>query len=145
MTAKLSSIYDRQFVRGANPHEDESQKLVGTVQKIVQNAGALLEVGSCSVGLSDATGSALVTLAALQRNGHTPRHTRFQLNEGVAGWVAEHQEPLLINDVSLDPRFKRLGKLPIGSMICVPMIDNGNFIGALTASNPETNAFSIRQ
>jgi two-component system phosphate regulon sensor histidine kinase PhoR len=145
MTAKLSSIYDRQFVRGANPHEDESQELVGTLQKIVQNAGALLEVGSCSVALSDATGSALVTLAALQRNGHTPRHTRFQLNEGVAGWVAEHQEPLLINDVSLDPRFKRLGKVPIGSMISVPLIDNGNFIGALTASSPQINVFSARQ
>jgi len=145
MTANISSIQDRQFVHGAIPNENESQELVGTLQKIVQNAGALLEVGSCSVALSDVTGTALVTLAALQRNGHTPRHTRFQLNEGVAGWVAEHREPLIINDVRLDPRFKRLGKVPIGSMICVPMIDNGNFIGALTASNPETNAFSIRQ
>jgi PAS domain S-box-containing protein len=145
MTAKISSIHDRQLVHGAIPNENESQELVGTLQKIVQNAGALLEVGSCSVALSDATGTALVTLAALQRNGHTPRHTRFQLNEGVAGWVAEHREPLIINDVKLDPRFKRLGKVPIGSMICVPMIDNGNFIGALTASNSETNAFSIRQ
>src|SRR5712692_5886844 len=145
MTANISSIHDRQFVHGAIPNENESQELVGTLQKIVQNAGALLEVGSCSVALSDATGTALVTLAALQRNGHTPRHTRFQLNEGVAGWVAEHREPLIINDVRLDPRFKRLGKVPIGSMICVPMIDNGNFIGTLTASNPETNAFSTRQ
>ena len=145
MTARISSINNRHFVPGSVPIENESQELAGLLQKIVQNAGALLEVESCSVALFDAIGTALVTLAALQKNGHKPRHTRFKLNEGVAGWVAEHREPLIINDVSLDPRFKRLGRNPIGSMMCVPLIENGNFIGTLTASSPGINAFSTRQ
>src|SRR5438874_3714500 len=135
MTANISSLNDRQYMHGSTPTESESQELVGVLQKIVQNAGALLEVGSCSVALSDATGTVLVTMAALQKNGHKPRQTRFKLNEGVAGWVAEHRQPLIIHDVRLDPRFKRLGRSPIGSMICVPLIDNGNFIGTLTASH----------
>src|SRR5947209_3753777 len=117
MTTNLSSIHDRQFVHGSAHFENESQELIGVLQKIVQNAGALLEVGSCSVALFDATGTALVTLAALQKNGHKPRHTRFELNEGVAGWVAEHRESLIIDDVNLDQRFKRLGRNPIGSMM----------------------------
>ncbi len=145
MTANLSSLHNRQFVNGAGPFESESQELVGVLQKIVQNAGALLDVSSCSIALVGVTGTALVTLAAIQKNGHKPRHTRFQLNEGVAGWVAEHREPLIINDVSLDPRFKRLGRLPIGSMMCVPLVDNSNFIGVLTASNTDINAFSNQQ
>src|SRR5438876_5765357 len=120
MTANTSSIHDRQFVHGSRPLENESPELAGVLQKIVQNAGALLEVSSCSVELSDITGTALVTLAALQKNGLKPRQTRFEFNEGVAGWVAEHREPLVINDVSLDSRFKRLGRTPIGSMMCVP-------------------------
>ena len=145
MTANVSSLHDRQFVYGVNPLENESQELVGVLQKIVQNAGALLEVNSCSIALADGTGTALMTLAAIQKNGHKLRQTRFQLNEGVAGWVAEHRQPLIINDVSLDPRFKRLGRLPIGSMMCVPLIDNGNFIGVLTASNTVNNAFTNQQ
>ena len=145
MTARISSINNRHFVHSSVPIENELQELAGLLQKIVQNAGALLEVDSCSVALFDATGTALVTLAALQKNGHKPRHTRFKLNEGVAGWVAENHEPLVINDVSLDPRFKRLGRTPIGSMMCVPLIDSGNFIGTLTASSPDINAFSTRQ
>src|SRR5947199_1802516 len=144
MTARISSINNRHFVRSSVPTENESHELAGLLQKIVQNAGALLEVESCSVALFDAIGTALVTQAALQKNGHKPRHTRFNLNAGVAGWVAEHREPLIINDVSLDPRFKRLGRTPTGSMMCVPLIDNGNFIGALTASSPDINAFSTR-
>lgn len=142
MTTDISSISDHQFVNNTDRVEGESQELVGVLQKIVQNAGALLEVGSCSVALVDATETTLITLAALSNHGREPRRTRFQLNEGVAGWVAEHREPLIINDVSLDPRFKRLGRSPIGSMVCVPLIDNGSFIGTLTASSPDVDAFS---
>ena len=83
----------------------------------------------------------LVTLAALQKHGQLLRQTRFRLNEGVAGWVAEHREALIINDVSLDPRFKRLGRIPIGSIICVPLIHKNNFIGTITASSSEIDAF----
>ncbi len=145
MTANLSSLHNRQFVNGVGPFESESQELVGVLQKIVRNAGALLDVSSCSIALAEVMGTALVTLAAIQKNGHKLRQTRFQLNEGVAGWVAEHREPLIINDVALDPRFKRLGRLPVGSMMCVPLVDNGNFIGVLTASNTASNAFSNQQ
>jgi len=145
MTTNISSIHDRQFVSSSASIEGESQELVDVLQKIVYNAGALLEVRNCSVALLDAKGSTLVTLAALQKDGRTPRHTRFRLNEGVAGWVAEHCEPLIINDVSLDPRFKRLGRTPIGSIMCVPLLDDDRFIGTLTASSQEIHAFDAKK
>lgn len=144
MTANISSIHSRQSEHSAFSIEGESQELVDVLQKIVQNAGALLEVDSCSLALLDSTGSTLVTLAALHKQGRKPRHTRFQRNEGAAGWVAENRVPLSISDVSLDPRFKRLGRTPIGSMVCVPLMEKDNFIGTLTASSPEINAFSPR-
>ncbi len=145
MTTKLSSIHDRQFIDGMTPTEGEAQKLADVLQKIVQNAGALLEVSNCSVALLDAPGTTLVTLAALHKQGRKPRRSRFRMNEGIAGWVAEHREPLVIHDVSLDLRFKRLGRTPIGSMVCVPLIDSGNFIGTLTVSSQEIHAFSVRK
>ena len=120
MATNLSSRQGSQPLNGAAPIAGASQELVDVLQKIVRNAGALLDVDNCSVALLDAGGSSLVTLAALQKQGRRPRHTRFQQNEGVAGWVAEHREPLIINDVSLDSRFKRLGRAPVGSMVCVP-------------------------
>ncbi|MEO8971664.1 MAG: GAF domain-containing protein, partial [Ktedonobacteraceae bacterium] len=145
MTTKLSSIHDRQFIDGLTPTEDEAQELADVLQKIVQNAGALLEVSNCSLALLDSTGTTLVTLAALHKQGRKPRRSRFSMNEGIAGWVAEHREPLVIHDVSLDQRFKRLGRTPIGSMVCVPLIDSGNFIGSLTVSSQEIHAFSARK
>jgi len=47
MTARISSINNRRFVQSSVPIENESQELAGLLQKIVQNAGALLEVESC--------------------------------------------------------------------------------------------------
>lgn len=145
MTANISFIHDRQFVNNMTTVEGESQELVDLLHKIVQNAGALLEVRSCSVALLNAKRTALVTLAALQKQGQKLRQTRFELNEGVAGWVAEHRSALIINNVSLDPRFKRLGRVPIGSIICVPLIDKNSFVGTITASSPETNAFNEKK
>lgn len=144
MTVSHSSLSERQL-RPASSGGSEGQALSGILQKIVQNAGALLEVQSCSLALADITGSVLVTRAALQKHGQQPRHSRFQLNEGVAGWVAENRSPLLINDVGSDARFKRLGRLPVGSIMCAPLIDEERVIGTLTASSPEANAFSERQ
>ncbi|HZU70535.1 MAG TPA: ATP-binding protein [Ktedonobacteraceae bacterium] len=144
MTAHISSLYERQVRDGATSIEGESQEMVDVLQKIVQNAGAILGVSNCSVALLDATGTSLVTLAALQ-HGRKPRRTRFHMSEGVAGWVAEHREALIINDVRLDSRFKRLGRVPVGSMVCVPLIDRDNFIGTLTVSSREINAFSQKK
>ena len=145
MTANISFIHDRQSVNSMTTIEGESQELVDLLQKIVQNAGALLDVRNCSIALLNAKRTMLVTLAALQRQGQKLRQTRFQLNEGVAGWVAENREALIINNVSLDPRFKRLGRVPVGSIICVPLVDKNCFIGTLTASSPEVNAFNEKK
>ena len=145
MTANISFIHDRQSVTPTVPVEGESQELVDVLQKIVRNAGALLEVRNCSIALLDTTETMLVTMAALQKNGRKPRNTRFHVSEGVAGWVAQHCEALVISDVNLDPRFKRLGRTPIGSMICVPLLDDDRFIGTLTASSQETHAFDAKK
>src|SRR5579884_3122912 len=140
MTANISFTRSNQTQDGQAAVEGESQELAHVLQKIVQNAGALLGVERCSLALLDTSGTTLVTLAALNKQGRVPRHTRFRLNEGVAGWVAQHREPLVISDVGLDPRFKRLGHTPVGSMVCVPLIDNSSFIGTLTASSGATAA-----
>ncbi|HEY6539394.1 MAG TPA: ATP-binding protein, partial [Ktedonobacteraceae bacterium] len=145
MTINTSSRQDSQSLRDTASLAGTSQELVGVLQKIVRNAGDLLDVDNCSVALLDAGESVLVTLAALQKEGQQPRHTRFQSDEGVAGWVAQHREPLIINDVSLDARFKRLGRVPIGSMVCVPLFDKVEFIGTLTASSPQKAAFDERK
>lgn len=144
-TSPTPPMYDPPAVPGTSFVEGASQELVNVLQKIVENAGALLDVINCSVALLDTKTSMLVTLATLNKVGYVQRNTRFRMNEGVAGWVARHREALIIDDVSIDPRFKKLGRLPVGSIVCVPLIDAGTFIGTLTVSSPERHAFDARK
>lgn len=143
MTANRSSCtYDCQPVNNnAAPLVSESPELVEVLQKIVRNTAALLEMQDCVIALQDARGTTLVTYAVPQGQARNPLVDRLQEHEGVTAWVAEHREALVINDVSRDPRLKRPGETPTGSLACVPLIEKEHFIGTLTASSPITGAF----
>lgn len=64
---------------------------------------------------------------------------RFELakGEGIAGWVAEHGEPLLVEDVMSDPRWSPDISKSIGfdtkSIACVPLKMGEEVIGVLEA------------
>jgi signal transduction histidine kinase len=138
MTTNISNSIDNS----PSPIEGESQLLIDTLQKIVQNAGALLEVDNCTIVLLDAERNTLIILATIQEPEGNPRRIQFQTSEEVANWVAEHREALISNDVSLDPRFKRLSQTPKGSIASMPLIDRHDFFGTLTIRSAETDAFS---
>lgn len=65
--------------------------------------------------------------------------TRLQPGEGIAGWVAEKGEALLVDDVSKDPRFAERIDQKIGfvtrSIVCVPLIVNQQTIGVIQLLN----------
>ena len=143
MTANLSSSMNDRSSMNA-PIEGESQESLDALQRIVQHVGELLEVDDCSIALLDTEGTTLVTLAALQKQGRKTPYTHFQNNEWLAGWAAEHRQALVIDDVSLDPRFKHLGRAVVGSLVCLPLIDKDNFTGTLTVTSPAAGAFDQR-
>ncbi|MBI5894238.1 MAG: GAF domain-containing protein [Deltaproteobacteria bacterium] len=74
------------------------------------------------------------------------KEIRLKMGEGIAGWVAEHGEPLLIRDVANDPRFYKKAddktKFVTRNMLCVPVKIRGNVIGVLQAINSKTDCFT---
>ncbi|HET7100470.1 MAG TPA: sensor domain-containing diguanylate cyclase [Terriglobia bacterium] len=67
---------------------------------------------------------------------------RVRLGEGIGGWVAEHGEVVLIEDVAKEPRFS-LEKEPwhaaSGSIVCVPVKGRGRVLGAIELVNTSKN------
>jgi sigma-B regulation protein RsbU (phosphoserine phosphatase) len=67
------------------------------------------------------------------------RNLEIKLGEGIAGWVAQHGEPVISNQVREDPRFcpeleEQIG-FEIRSLICVPLLRKGRLIGVVSALN----------
>ena len=69
---------------------------------------------------------------------------RVAIGEGFTGWVAEHGEPLLINDALEDPRGKTIegtDDIP-ESMLLVPMLYEGEALGVIVLSQLGFNRFT---
>ena len=73
---------------------------------------------------------------------------RLNLGEGIAGWVAENAEPLLISDAYSDPRFTPTAdektNVRTQSIICVPLKSKGQVLGVIEIINQlESRSFRI--
>jgi len=64
---------------------------------------------------------------------------RIPFGKGIAGWVAEHEEPLLVSDVKKDPRFyqiiDKISGFETKSILCVPIKSKTKLIGVLEVIN----------
>jgi len=67
---------------------------------------------------------------------------RIPSGRGISGWVLEHRQPQLIDDVHLDPRY--VGDPEIRSEIIIPLVSAGRPIGVLAVSHRVPHAFSQR-
>jgi PAS domain S-box-containing protein len=69
----------------------------------------------------------------------------LRVGEGIAGWVFQNQQPLVVNDTRQDPRYKRIDHPEVQahrSMICVPLQVRKRVIGTLSLNNSDiTGAF----
>gem|GEM_PF-192522 len=70
--------------------------------------------------------------------GHTVKP-----GQGVVGWVGEHGQRLLANDVSNDPRYNNPypEQLPTQSELSLPLIVAREVVGVLDLQSPSLNAF----
>ncbi len=68
-------------------------------------------------------------------------------NEGLAGWVIRHREPVLLADVTRDPRWKANPDFPTRhrSALVVPLMVGEEALGTLMLFHREPNRFSETQ
>jgi sigma-B regulation protein RsbU (phosphoserine phosphatase) len=75
--------------------------------------------------------------------GETVTVPRVRLGEGLVGYAALHKEPVLVPDVSQDPRYIKL--VPdVRSELAIPMLVKDRCIGVVDLESPELDAFSKR-
>jgi sigma-B regulation protein RsbU (phosphoserine phosphatase) len=119
---------------------DYSNDLDSLLAFILKKAKDLLKVESASMMLVDEKANELEFKVVLGPKSETVKPFRLPIGQGISGWVAEHGEAILIEDVYSDPRFdpsfdKRSG-YRTRSMLCVPLKWNKKVIGVMTLLNP---------
>jgi signal transduction histidine kinase len=113
-----------------------SLDLTHVLQVIIERVNALLETERTSVFLIDEATNELILRYSNEDNADIRLPAPWQ---GIAGWVATHDEPTLVNDVRNDPRHLRQFALDTGyeahSILCVPLKVEGHVIGVVEVLN----------
>lgn len=108
----------------------------------------LLLVEAATLFRVDARNERLVFEVVLGPNQSSLTQKTIPLNHGIAGWVVQHGEPLIIPDVRKDRRFAGTMDNSTGfqtrSMLCVPMSAFGRIRGVLQLINKQESEFSER-
>ncbi len=117
---------------------------------IVQVARAIFHARAASVLLLDEAAGELVFEAVVGEGEDTLVGQRFPASKGIAGWVLNTRQPLVITDVTSDPRFSAdtaasTGYVPKGIM-AVPLLHGEEALGVLEVlDRPADARFSIEE
>lgn len=106
---------------------------------IIHAAKIITDSEACSVFLIDDITNELILSIPTGPAGDSVSGKRFPMGEGIAGWVAENAESQIVNDVSLDDRFRGDFNPEIfqtRNILCAPLLNQSKkVIGVLQAIN----------
>lgn len=120
------------------------------LQAIVEVARGIFGARAASVMLLDEDTAELVFEAVTGEGEDTLVGRRIPSGTGIAGWVAQSGQPLVVEDVARDPRFavqeaRRTGYVPKGLM-AAPLLRQERVLGVLNVlDRPERRRFSVAE
>ncbi|MCZ6529754.1 MAG: GAF domain-containing protein [Chloroflexi bacterium] len=120
-------------------------QLEEVLQRILSETTRSLDCEGASLALIDEETGELEFRNALGVAADKIIGLKLQKGEGIAGWVAEHDEPLVVPDVKADERFYSGADEEAGfetrTIAAVPISVQRHIIGVLEAVNPRSHEF----
>jgi putative methionine-R-sulfoxide reductase with GAF domain len=128
-----NSIFE--LARSLVSNQDVDSLLIqisSAVERLTKSAAA-------SILLLDADKKQLMFRVATGEKGSSLKRFFVPVGKGIAGWVAQHEEAVIINDVQSDTRFTgqidKSSGFSTKSIMAIPMIADGKLIGVCEALN----------
>jgi len=156
----ISTYLDRAFLRRKATQQevefgvvyDLATALTGTLDleriysQITDPIRRILNVETISIALVEPVSGEVIFVDSLMgpEFAHLPP-IRLQPGQGIAGWVALHGEPLIINETRHDTRFfaniDNQSGFRTQSVLCVPLRVEQRVIGVMEAINKQSGSF----
>jgi sigma-B regulation protein RsbU (phosphoserine phosphatase) len=135
---KLQKLKKLLYVNTYISSELDFKKLLKIAMETVKD---VMEAEASSLLVYDKENDELVFKVVLgEKSNIVEEKYRLKMGQGIAGWVAKERKPTIVNDVSKDSRFyDRFDKesgFRTRSIIALPLICKGEFLGVIEAINP---------
>lgn len=130
MAALINSSLDQEEIR----------------RRAIEAATRLMDAEVGSLLLVDPHTNELYFEVALGKKGERLREMRLEMGQGIAGWVAQNREGVVVNDTASDPRFFRgadvRSSFETRQIIAAPLVCKGRVLGVLQAVNSRSGGFT---
>lgn len=135
----MTAIADSARAIGASLQLDE------VLQTILEQTTRALDVEAVSLALVESGGKELNFRAATGKHGKMIIGQRMLMGQGIAGWVAQRGEGVIVPDVSKDKRFygkfDEVTGFKTRAVACAPIRAGNQVMGILQALNPAGGSF----
>jgi signal transduction histidine kinase len=132
---KLQILYDTSSLINSTLEPTE------VISLVLKEAVRIMGATSGSLRMIDPERNVLRLEVAIGEGLDALKGMELRLGEGVTGWVAVHGKPLLIPDVTKDPRYFPI-RAGVRSELAVPLIIGESVIGVLNVDSIHNHAFS---
>lgn len=126
-----------------------SLELEDVLHRVLNQTMRSLGAEAASVALIDKQDGELEFTVATGEAADVLEGFRLERGQGVAGWVAENEQAVLVEDVSEEPRFypgvDELTGMHTHSLACAPIYVRGELIGVLEAINLPHDGMAAEQ
>jgi GAF domain-containing protein len=116
------------------------------LQSIVEVALRIFAAEATSILIYDVDAHEIVFEAAAGHGQESLVGQRLAAGSGIMGWVLSSQEPMILDDVTRDPRFDREGAERLGyvpkHMMSVPLLHEDEALGVLNVLDRRERSFS---
>lgn len=116
-----------------------SVELDAVLRAIMEMIARLFEPKDWSLLLVDEDRNELYFAIVVGAAADKLKHMRLKMGEGIAGWVAQNGEPVIITDAYHDERFAKWVDQSSGfktdSLLCMPMACKGRTLGVIEMIN----------
>ncbi|GAC1579077.1 MAG: helix-turn-helix domain-containing protein [Candidatus Dormibacteria bacterium] len=111
---------------------------------IIHETTGAMEVEVCSIYLADPGQDEVVLTATNGLDTGNIGRARMKVGDGVTGWVARNRQPLVVPDVTREPRFQFLRGVDqkrLTAMLSVPILAGERMIGVVNVQSEERRDF----
>ena len=116
-----------------------------TLATVTEGSLKLLGAEAVSVALVENDLKHVKFVAATGRAEAFIQGQRLKIPQGIVGWVVQNGKPLMIPDVTVEPRhypyFDQASGFQTRSVLCIPLQTKGQIIGAISAFNKLSGEF----
>ena len=115
------------------------------IKYAIEGSTRLLDAEAGSLLFLEEEVGELFFAEAVGEKGEKVKGIKLKTGQGVAGWVAEKGEPVIVHDASSDPRFfdgvDKISNFVTRNIVCVPLRTKDRILGSIEVINKNSGSF----